>query len=86
MSSVVLIPQLLAGIVTERVKEAHQDRSAPIMMLFPGNQFSVLHIIIHMIYAVFQKLKNYLFDRILRNLKLLINCTAFARNSYYDIA
>lgn len=26
----------LSGVVTERVKEAHQNESAPQMMLFPG--------------------------------------------------
>lgn len=25
-----------AGVVTERIQEAHRNKSAPIMMLFPG--------------------------------------------------
>lgn len=30
-------PWLLAGVVNERVREAHQNKSAPVMMLFPGH-------------------------------------------------
>ena len=42
---------MFAGVVTERVKEAHQNKSAPMMMLFPGNQVFILCIVIHVISA-----------------------------------
>ena len=44
---------MLAGVVTERVREAYQNKSAPMMMLFPGNQFFILYIVIHVILPVF---------------------------------
>jgi len=28
---------VIAGVVTERIKEAHEDRNAPYMLLFPGS-------------------------------------------------
>lgn len=58
-SPLILNPWVLAGVVTERVKEAHQNKSAPMMMLFPGNQFLILYVVIHLISAVFfHKLQN----------------------------
>lgn len=33
---------LLAAIVNERIQEAHRDKSAPMMMLFPGYQFTFI--------------------------------------------
>lgn len=47
---------LLAGVVTERVQEAHKDKSAPMMMLFPGKDSNYLYIILFyfsLVYAAY---------------------------------